>query len=100
MDGAIWGVQLFSRAHVIRENASSIVGIPHQQVASEMNPSNADTAASVHGSARTLAGEALREAISRDRRERSKQFTPLSQLLGRDGSQHVAWDDDIAVADM
>jgi len=92
MDGAIWGVQPIFRARAVRRNASSITGSPRRKVAVELNPSQADVDVSMHGRARTLSEEAVEEAILRDRRDRSHQFTPLSQLLGHEQEPDDLWD--------
>lgn len=81
MDGVVWGVQPIFRARAARECVSSTVG-PSRQLAAESDSSSEDVDESMHDRARTLSEGALEEAISRDRRDRSHQFTPLSQLLG------------------
>jgi len=79
MDGAIWGVQPIFRARAVIRNASSIIGSPRPKV-------------DMHGRARALSEEAVEEAILRDRRDRSHQFTPLRQLLGHEREPDDDWD--------
>jgi len=92
MDGAIWGVQPIFRARAVIRNASSIIGSPRPKVAVELNSSQADADVNMPGRARALSEEAVEEAILRDRRDRSHQFTPLRQLLGHEHEPDDDWD--------